>query len=482
MSVFEMEKQNRPRLEGIKKADVCIIGAGMAGLNLAFLLHKSGKKVIVVEAETIGHAQSVHSTAKITCLPGFFYHDLIERVGQEEAMKVARMMRRALAKYADVIYHHQIDCDFERLPFVLVSQEMEKIEKEAKAMTDLGFQVKIEKQGKTALKSGSLLILDNQAQFHPGRWMNEIAKGIEIFEHSRVNRVENHEVFTEHGKVQADQIVFCDHYPFINFPGFYFTKMHQERSYVIALRNVPRDHSMIYCPDDPIESLRFSGKTALYSGFSHPTGKGSDEVIKDMKKRAKERFPEAEVIQQWSAQDCMTLDNLPYIGRFSSMRPFWYVAAGFNKWGMIYSMVSAMILHDQILGIQNLDAEPFDSLRSIVNTPIEEMKQMWTAVKGYVQEFLTLPELKIEDLAEGEGGIVEVDGLSLGVYKDMDGTSYMVSTRCPHLKCQLTWNKAEKTWDCPCHGSRFDRFGNRIEGPAEKNSIFINKVQQKQTD
>lgn len=482
MSVFEIEKQNRPRLEGIKKAEVCIIGAGMAGLNLAFLLHKSGKKVIVVEAETIGHAQSVRTTAKITCLPGFFYHDLIERVGQEEAMKVARMMRRALAKYADVIYHHQIDCDFERLPFVLVSQEMEKIEKEAKAMTDLGFQVKIEKQGKTALKSGSLLILDNQAQFHPGRWMNEISKGIEIFEHSRVTRVENHEVFTEHGKVQADHIVFCDHYPFINFPGFYFTKMHQERSYVIALRNVPRERSMIYCPDDPIESLRFSGKTALYSGFSHPTGKGSDEVIKDMKKRVKERFPEAEVIQQWSAQDCMTLDNLPYIGRFSSMRPFWYVAAGFNKWGMIYSMVSAMILHDQILGIQNLDAEPFDSLRSIVNTPIEEMKQMWTAVKGYVQEFLTLPELKIEDLAEGEGGIVEVDGLSLGVYKDMDGTSYMVSTRCPHLKCQLTWNKAEKTWDCPCHGSRFDRFGNRIEGPAEKNSIFINKVQQKQTD
>ncbi|MBE6107909.1 MAG: FAD-dependent oxidoreductase [Erysipelotrichaceae bacterium] len=482
MSVFEMEKQNRPRLEGIKKAEVCIIGAGMAGLNLAFLLHKSGKKVIVVEAETIGHAQSVRSTAKITCLPGFFYHDLIERVGQEEAMKVARMMRKALAKYADVIYHHQIDCDFERLPFVLVSQEMEKIEKEAKAMTDLGFQVKIEKQGKTALKSGSLLILDNQAQFHPGRWMNEISKGIEIFEHSRVTRVESHEVFTEHGKVQADHIVFCDHYPFINFPGFYFTKMHQERSYVIALRNVPRERSMIYCPDDPIESLRFSGKTALYSGFSHPTGKGSDEVIKDMKKRVKERFPEAEVIQQWSAQDCMTLDNLPYIGRFSSMRPFWYVAAGFNKWGMIYSMVSAMILHDQILGIQNLDAEPFDSLRSIVNTPIEEMKQMWTAVKGYVQEFLTLPELKIEDLAEGEGGIVEVDGLSLGVYKDMDGTSYMVSTRCPHLKCQLTWNKAEKTWDCPCHGSRFDRFGNRIEGPAEKNSIFINKVQQKQTD
>ena len=482
MSVFEMEKQNRPRLEGIKKAEVCIIGAGMAGLNLAFLLHKSGKKVIVVEAETIGHAQSVRSTAKITCLPGFFYHDLIERVGQEEAMKVARMMRKALAKYADVIYHHQIDCDFERLPFVLVSQEMEKIEKEAKAMTVLGFQVKIEKQGKTALKSGSLLILDNQAQFHPGRWMNEISKGIEIFEHSRVTRVESHEVFTEHGKVQADHIVFCDHYPFINFPGFYFTKMHQERSYVIALRNVPRERSMIYCPDDPIESLRFSGKTALYSGFSHPTGKGSDEVIKDMKKRVKERFPEAEVIQQWSAQDCMTLDNLPYIGRFSSMRPFWYVAAGFNKWGMIYSMVSAMILHDQILGIQNLDAEPFDSLRSIVNTPIEEMKQMWTAVKGYVQEFLTLPELKIEDLAEGEGGIVEVDGLSLGVYKDMDGTSYMVSTRCPHLKCQLTWNKAEKTWDCPCHGSRFDRFGNRIEGPAEKNSIFINKVQQKQTD
>lgn len=473
MSYFKMEREKRPFLEGEKQTEICIIGAGMAGLNLAFLLQQSKKKVIVIEADTIGSGQSIRSTAKITCLPGFFYHELIERAGKEDAMKVARMMRRALQKYADLVFHHQIDCDFERLPFVLVSKDFKRIEKEAKAMTELNFPVRTEKNGTTLLKEGAVLTLDYQAQFHPGRWMEEISKGIEIYEHSRVTHIENHQVFTEKGSVTADFIVFCDHYPFVNFPGFYFAKMHQERSYVMALNHVERENAMIYCPDEPVESLRFSGKTALYSGFSHPTGKGQEEVIEQMKKRVKELFPKAEIIQQVSAQDCITLDHLPYIGRFSSMRPFWFVATGFNKWGMIYSMVSAMILHDQILGIQNLDAEPFDSLRSSINTPIEEMKQMWTAAKGYVQEYFTLPELRIEDLPAGEGGIVEVDKASLGAYKDTDGTAYLVSTRCPHLKCQLVWNKAEKTWDCPCHGSRFDRFGNRIEGPAEKPSILI---------
>ena len=472
MSIFKTEKQNRPELKGIRRADICIIGAGMAGLNLAFLLSQSGKHVIVLEAEEIGNAQSIRTTAKLTCLPGFFYHDLIERNGMNHAMKAARMMRRALEKYAGLIYDHQINCDFEQLPFVLLSKDSQRIEQEAKAMKSLHFSVEVQHHQKTPIGEGSLLILDNQAQFHPGAWMTEISKRIEIYEHSRVIQVENHEALTEHGSVIADQIVFCDHYPFVNWPGFYFTKMHQERSYVLALKNVPREKRMIYCPDEPVESLRFSGTTALYSGYSHPTGT-NDDVLNQMKQKAKERFPESEMIDEWSAQDCMTLDRLPYIGKFSSMRPFWSIATGFNKWGMIYSMVSAMILHDELLGIENQDAEPFYSLRPASNTPIEEMKQMWTAIKGYMQEYLTLPEMKIEDLKIGEGGIVEVDGMSLGVYRDENGMDYMVSTRCPHLKCQLSWNSSEKTWDCPCHGSRFDYHGNRIEGPAETQSIFI---------
>lgn len=473
MSIFETEKQHRPKLAGTKKTEICIIGAGMAGLNLAFLLHQSGKKVIVLEAETIGHAQSIRTTAKITCLPGFFYHDFIEKAGHNEAMKVARTLRRALQNYADLIYHHQIDCDFERLPFVLISNDANRIENEAKAMESLNFPVEVEHHADTPFGKGTALILNNQAQFHPGRWMSEISKGIEIYEQSRVIKVENHEVITEQGSVIADEIVFCDHYPFVNMPGFYFMKMHQERSYVLALRNVSREKRMYYCPDEPVESLRFSGQTALYSGYSHPTGELEENRLEKMKQKAKERFPEAELVEEWSAQDCMSLDGLPYIGRFSTMRPFWYIASGFNKWGMIYSMAAAMILHDELLNNQNLDAEPFDSLRPVMNTPFEEIKMMWTAVKGYIQEYLTLPEMKIDDLKPGEGGIVEVDGLSLGVYRDEDGTDYMVSTRCPHLKCQLTWNSIEKTWDCPCHGSRFDRHGNRIEGPAETQSILI---------
>lgn len=475
MSYFHCEIQHRPELIGTKETDVCIIGAGMAGLNLAFLLSNNGKKVIILEKETIGSSQSCKTTAKITCLPGFFYHDLIERTGMDNAHKVARMMKRGLQTYADCIYHHQIDCDFERLPFLLVSEDTDRIEKEAKALNDLGFLCNVEKNKKTRLKEGAVLSLNNQAQFDAGRWMSEISKGLEIYEHSQVIRVEQKEVFTFKGSVKAQSIVFCDHFPFVNVPGFYFLKMHQERSHVIALKNVQRENTMIYCADEPIETLRFVGQTALYGGFSHPTGQGEDDILEKMKHKALERFPGSEIVDTWSAQDCITLDHLPYAGKFSSQRPFWYVSTGFNKWGMIYSMVCALILCDQIMGVENPDAEPFDSLRSIMNTPLEELKQMWTALKGYYDEFLTVPYLKIQDIPEGEGGIVDADGMSLGVYKDIDGSIYTVTTRCPHLKCQLTWNGAEKTWDCPCHGSRFNCYGLRIDGPAETESILLYK-------
>ena len=475
MSYFTITKENRPSLEGTKETEVCIIGAGIAGMNLAFLLHLSGKKVIVLEAETMGHAQTIRSTAKITCLPGFFYHDLIERVGMEKAMKTARYLRKALKKYAELVYQHQINCDFQRLPFLLLSQQTDKIEKEAFALQRLNFQCSVQKQQSTLLGEASVLTLEHQAQFHPGLWLEHISRGLEIYEHSRVVQVEDHCVYTAKGKVKAKHIVFCDHYPFINFPGTYFMKMTQMRSHVLTLSNVPKVDAMLYRADEPVESLRFAGKMALYSGFSHPVGKGEEDVLEQMKRKAKERFPQCTIEEIDSAQDCMTLDGLPYIGKFSSSKQNWYISTGFNKWGMIYSMVSAMILHDQICGIQNTDAEPFDSLRSIMNTPLRELKFSFQAASGLMKEFLTLPELKVQDIPKGEGAIIEWDGISLGCYHDEDDTYYFVSSRCPHLKCQLTWNAAEKRWDCPCHGSRYDRYGQRIEGPAESQTILIRK-------
>lgn len=477
MSIFSMNHQNYPVLEGTKETEVCIIGGGIAGLNLAFLLKQSGKKVIVVEAETIGHAQSSRSTAKITCLPGFLYHDLMEQSGLNEAMKAARCMRSALQKYADILYHHQINCQFERLPFLLFSKDFQRIKKEAEAMKKLNFHVKTEHQ-KTVFGEGEVLILENQAQFHPGLWMEHISKGLEIYEHSRVIHVEDHDVFTAKGRVRANKIVFCDHYPFVNFPGMHFMKMSQERSHVLALSNVKREEMMLYCADEPIESLRFSNHTALYSGFSHPAGKGEADVIEQMKRKAKERFPQCEIESCWSAQDCMTLDGLPYIGLFSGTKQNWYVSTGFNKWGMIYSMVSAMILHDKICGTENIDASVFDSLRSILNHPANELKLTCNAASGWMKEWFTVPNLQMSEIPKNEGALIELDGMSLGCYHDEDDTYYLVSTRCPHLKCQLTWNGAEKSWDCPCHGSRYDRYGNRIEGPAESQTILIRKEKQ----
>lgn len=211
----------------------------------------------------------------------------------------------------------------------------------------------------------------------------------------------------------------------------------------------------------------------LLGGIDQRTGdneKGSS--YEKMRASARELYPNSKEEYYWSAQDCMTIDKIPYIGIYSDETPNVYVATGFNKWGMTSSMVSVMIISDMILGKQNDFSEIFSPKRFDLSLSIRNIaNDMAQTTKNFIAQKIRIPSSSIEQIQNGHGGIVEYDGQKVGVYKNEEGETFIVSTKCSHLGCELKWNADELTWDCPCHGSRFDYKGRLISSPAVKDLL-----------
>ena len=269
--------------------------------------------------------------------------------------------------------------------------------------------------------------------------------------------------------MKAKHIVFATHFPFLNMPGFYFARMHQERSYVLALKDAAQLDGMYLGVDGEALSFRNFEDTLLLGGGSHRTGENSaGGQYAGLRQQAEKLYPGSREITRWSAQDCVTLDGVPYIGPFAAAQPNWYVATGFGKWGMTSSMVAATLIADEISGVENPRAEVFSPLRFTPSASVKSFfLEMGHAVSGLSRQIFTIPEADLADLPLGHGGVLENEGEKVGVYKDEQGAVHLVSTRCSHLGCQLAWNPDEKSWDCPCHGSRFDYQGNLLDNPAQ---------------
>ena len=218
-------------------------------------------------------------------------------------------------------------------------------------------------------------------------------------------------------------------------------------------------------------SLRRWRNLLLFGGGGHRTGEnrrgGQYELLR---RRAGALFPDAKEVACWSAQDCITPDHIPFIGRYSAGKPDWYLATGFQKWGMTGSMVSALLLTQLLEGNRPPEAAVFDPGRSGAGIAAGLRKEGVHAAKGLGKAFFSIPKVSAKQLPPGHGGVVRMGGKKIGAYRAEDGTLYTVSVRCPHLGCQLEWNPEEKSWDCPCHGSRFDYRGNLISGPAQSNA------------
>ena len=330
---------------------------------------------------------------------------------------------------------------------------------------------------------------ENQAQFNPYKYGMALARicsnsGVKIYEHTKAIDVdteddEEYYVITLENryKIKSKYIVVATKYPIINIPGFYFLKMYQSTSYAVAMQTRDRLFEGMYISsEEPTISLR----TAKYGdeyllivvGFDHKTGAQIDlnNSYRYLEEVAKSLYPEGNIKYHWSTEDCITLDKIPYIGKFSSMWENAYVATGFNKWGITTSNIAAEIITDKILGEENEYEDVFKSTRL---EPIKNIKEVTNIVKESVNSLvvkkLEVPQEEANQIQNGEGKIVEVNGQKIGIYKNNEGEIYKVNPVCKHLGCELSWNNLDKTWDCPCHGSKYDFKGNLIYGPSVKN-------------
>ncbi len=408
------------------KTDVLIIGGGITGILCAYLLHQADVPYALVEAETVCSGITKNTTAKITSQHGLIYSKLIRRLGTERAKQYLQANEAALEQYRKVC--GGIDCDFEKKDaYVYSLDSRKKIEKEAEALVQLGFPASFSDSLPLPFPVAGAVKFPNQAQFNPLKFVFSITEGLHIYEHTKVNELAGTTAFTRKGKIKAKKIIIATHFPFINKHGCYFLKMYQHRSYVLALENAQDTGGMYIDAAQKGLSFRNSGDLLLLGGGSHRTGKKGGNW-QELRAFARRYYPASTERYHWATQDCMTLDGVPYIGPYSAGTQDLFVATGFNKWGMTSSMAAAMLLCDMVQGKQNPFAEVFSPSRSILR-----------------------PQLAINGLEAAVNLLTPA------------------KKRCPHLGCALKWNPYERTWDCPCHGSRFTKNGRLIDNPATGN-------------
>ena len=411
-----------PRLRENIRADVLIIGGGMAGLLTAYLLKERGISSVILESGKICGGTTGNTTAKITLQHGLIYSELIKK-GEERAKAYYEINRLALAKYKKL--SESIKCDFEiKDNYIYSLDDRSRIENELTALSKIGGEGSFSDTPCLPFPTVGAVRTENQAQLHPLLFASHIAKQLNIYENSPVAEMKGNTAVTDAGSVQAESVIVATHFPFINKHGLYSLKLYQHRSYVIALENAAEVDGMYLDEKEKGLSLRSYRSLLLLGGGDHRTGKKGGGYT-ELNRIAKELYPEAREKFRWAAQDCMSLDSMPYIGSYSKGTRRLYTLTGFNKWGMTGSMAGAELICDLLSGKSNPYAEIFSPSRSMLSS----------------QLFLN-----------GAESII--------------GYLYPTAKRCPHLGCALRYNRAEHSWDCPCHGSRFTESGRVIDGPA----------------
>ncbi len=407
------------------KTDVLIIGGGICGILCAYFLKTAGIDCVLVEKSTIASGITKNTTAKITFQHGLIYSKLLKKKGTNETQLYLQAHRSAVKEYEKLCKN--IDCDFKKSrSYVYSCYDKKKIENEMNALHKIGFNALFTEETELPFKIAGAVCFENQAQFNPLKFLAEICHNLEIYENTFVSELLPDKAITNHGVIKYDTAIVATHFPFINKHGSYFLKLYQERSYVSAFTNAQTLSGMYLDESKDGFSFRSYNDTLMIGGSSHRTGKHS-LAWGPLNAFARRYYPYAELKYQWATQDCMSLDHIAYIGRYSKQTPNLYVATGFNKWGMTSAMLSATILTDLIKGKANEFADLFSPQRSIL-TP----------------------------------------QLATNIFESACNLITPTTKHCPHLGCALKWNKHEHTWDCPCHGSRFDSCGRLIDNPSTK--------------
>lgn len=482
--------QSYPRIEEDISADVVVIGGGITGITTCYLLQKEGINAILIDTNLVAQGTTGHTTAKVSIQHNLIYNKLIKDLGIESAKDYAESNTYGLELIRKIIAENKINCDLsQEISYVYTQSDeyIKDIEEEFKAIERLGLQGSFLNKLPLPFDIKAAVSIENQSQFHPLKYLNSLCKVINskgncIYEnttavdiHTEKNSIKKLIVSLKNGaKIHCDHAVIASYFPFYDGLGMYSFRMYAEKSYVLAVKTKGEYQGGMYInAEDPTRSIRSTTingeKIVLFGGENHRSGHDPNTLIhyNNLLSFAQNTYGVQKTLYRWSTQDLITLDNVPYIGNITDHHENIYVATGFGKWGMTTSAVAGTLIKDKIIKKQNAWEELYKPSRfnvdpSLKNVASEGMHVLTHFVMGKLQPAGDT----IDNLLNGQGKVLTINGKKVGAYKDYNGKIHLVDTTCTHLKCEVQWNNAEKSWDCPCHGSRFSAYGEVIEGPA----------------
>ncbi|WP_257535702.1 FAD-dependent oxidoreductase [Mesobacillus foraminis] len=476
-----------PSLNEDIDTEVAIVGGGMTGLTAAYLLAKEGFKVAVIEAGKILSGTTGHTTAKVTTQHGIIYDELISHFGEEKTRLYYQANHDALTFIKNLVNEKQIQCDFseeDSYIYTNSSQEIQKLINEVTAYKKLGINGEYLNDVPIEVEAKAAIVIRNQAQFHPLKYLKHLVEeftkmGGKIYENTTAVDMEEGDqpriTTRDSHKVSCRRMIIASHYPFYDTKGFYFSRMSISRSYCLAVKPEKEfPGGMFINAETPTRSLRSAEmngeQVIIFGGHEHQTGKeiNTHRYYEALEAFARQTYGIKEIPYRWSAQDPTTLDKIPFVGHYSPTTKNIYVATGYRKWGMTNSTNAALLLTDMIVGRKNPYQEVFDPNRFHADPDVKKFLTVNARVAAeLVKGKLESPSAQPENLKNDEGATVMVNGKRAGAYRDEDGQLHIVDTTCTHMGCELEWNNGERSWDCPCHGSRFSYKGEVLDGPAE---------------
>lgn len=465
--------------------DILIVGGGMTGIATGLLLQKSGKTCIVAEAHTLGFGTSGGTTAHLNTFMDNPYNKIISNFGENNAQLLAEVARKALDLISDNVRDHQIDCAHTSLPGFLYSQtedQTKELEDILEGSKKAGIDISYTNEIPVPIPFEKAAVIQDQAQFHPSKYLFGIAKAFEaahgvILQGCRVESVEENNIIeakTTLGNIKARHLIYATHIP----PGVNLLHFRcaPYRSYAMAVKlkdnNYPE--GLAYDMYDPYHYYRtqeVNGELYLIAGGEdHKTAheENTEACFTRLESHVRTYFDIEKVVNRWSSQYFEPADGLPYIGHLPGGGQNVWVATGFGGNGMTYSHASALVFHEIFIARENRYSDLFNPNRiKPVAGFTNFVKENADVVSNMIGGFFSHEKIEsLAELAPGEARIVKFEGHRIALYKDEAGKLHAVNPVCPHAKCNVGWNNAEKSWDCPCHGSRFTFDGELLTGPA----------------
>ncbi len=482
ISVWQMTDsgvKSYPRLRENISVNALVIGGGIAGYLTAYKLASTGRKTVLIEGYKLFSGTTGHTTAKITYMHGDVYSKLLKNYGVSVAKRYYEAQRCGMDAIKKLRDEYDIDCDWQVLTGNVYSSESSEVtQKIYCAMSDIGVKVAL-KRVETPVGSALAVQAPAQYAFHPLKFLRALPVNFDIYENTRAVNIDvsKKTVYTEEGGIHADIIVVATRFPIIQSHGSYFLKVRPSMSYTAAVKGPILDGTYLDAREDGLSIRPYKGGVTV-GGFDRRTGTGDDRAFYGLLSAVSRMFGEREIIAEWAAQDCMSFDGIPYVGYYSPELRDIYVITGFNKWGMANSATAAMLISDLADGKENPYEELYSPLRKRRGVAGEFLRNTVRSAAYLITGNLHFPLSTARSIMPGEGKIVRLHGKKRAVYKEPDGRLYATEAMCPHLHAELRWNSETKTWDCPCHGSRFDRYGNILSAPSVRSCKPHAKIEE----